>query len=124
MPTHRDEPRCESEEGQGFITCLALSVKAHTHTHKYPHKLRGTPRVESPIRSHRRALSPNDDPRWLSEPARLPTPKATNPRLERTAAMAAGDGFGLVTKLGWPKYGPMWSSAFLSSTPDRRPSGP
>lgn len=116
LPAHRDEPRCESEGQLYYLPCIIR--KAHT----YPHKLRGTPRVESPILSHRRR-SPNGDPRYPG--ARPPAAQGYEPQAKRTAAMGGGpvDGFGLVM-LGWRKYGPKWSSTFRPSSPDHRPSGP
>lgn len=79
LPTHRDEPRCESEGQLYYLPCIIR--KAQT----YPHKLRGTPRVESPILSHRRR-SPNGDPRYPG--ARPRAAQGYEPQVKRTAAMA------------------------------------
>jgi len=87
MPTHRDEPRCESEAGIFYYLRCIIS-QARTTTHRSTRtSCEAHLGVESPIRSHRTAPAQwrAGMPFW--SPLR-PRPKATNPRLERTAAMA------------------------------------
>lgn len=80
MPTHRDEPRCESEGQLYYLPCI---IRKHTRTHTSCEAHLGWSR---PIPVPTAKRSSNGDPQQPG--ARSHAAQGYEPQVRRTAAMA------------------------------------